>query len=72
MSTERDGQTYNLPTVWDGQELDPQAAKPLISALGSQGWNRFPAYPDKNTAEARYQQMHRYMDQDVANTYGRK
>ena len=36
------------------------------------GWNRFPAYPDDTTAEARYQQMHRYMDQDVANTYGRR
>jgi hypothetical protein len=69
MSTERDGQTYNLPTVWNGQELDPQVAKDLV---GQTGWNRFPAYPDENTAEARYQAMHRYMDADVANTYRRK
>ena len=71
-SGERDGQVYNFPTVWNGQELDPQAAKPLISSFGSQGWNRLPAYPDDDTAEARYKQMHAYMDQDVANTYGRK
>ncbi len=68
-SAERDGQTYNLPTVWNGQELEPRAA---YGPVGQVGWNRFPAYPDDTTAEARYAQMHRYMDEDVANTYGRK
>ena len=68
-SAEHDGQTYNLPTVWNGQELDPRAA---FAPVAQTGWNRFPAYPDDDTAEARYKQMHTYMDQDVANTYGRK
>lgn len=69
MSTDQDGQTFNLPTVWNGQELDPQGA---LAQVGRTGWSHFPAYPDEAAAEARYAQMHRFMDADVASAYGRK
>jgi hypothetical protein len=55
---------YNIPSVYNGKIVEPQQA---IANAERQGWHTFPAYPDSATAEARYQQMHEFMDQDVGN-----
>jgi hypothetical protein len=55
---------YNIPTVYNGKILHPDEA---IRNADQQGWETFPSYPDQATADARYQQMHGYMDQDVGN-----
>lgn len=57
-------QTYNIPSVYNGRILPPEEA---IRNAEQQGWHTFPSYPDPQTAEARYGQMHGFMDQDVGN-----
>lgn len=58
-----DGRTYNLPTVYDGSLLQPDAA---MGRAQQQGLGSFPSYPTPDAAEARYGQMHGYMDKDTA------
>lgn len=58
------GQTYNIPSVYNGKILQPNQA---IQNAAQQGWHTFPAYPTQEAAEARYEQMHSFMDQDVGN-----
>lgn len=63
VSPEVEGKVYNLPTVTNGKVLpDEDAAVENASKIGI---NHFPSYPDRDTAESRYQQMHQYMDRDV-------
>jgi hypothetical protein len=57
-----DGQHYNIPSVYNGAILPPEQA---IRNAEQQGWHNFPGYPNPETAESRYGQMHGYMDQDV-------
>ena len=57
-----DGRYYNIPSVYQGQILTPERA---VKAAEQQGWHQFPSYSTPEDAEARYQQMHEYMDQDV-------
>ena len=57
------GKTYNVPTVYNGQILPVNSA--WDRAIAS-GMNQFPSYPNADTAEARYNQMHNYMDRDTA------
>lgn len=61
-SVEVGGKTYNIPTVYDGKILPPKEALAKAKAYGIE---KFPSYPDEATAEARYQQMHAYMDKDT-------
>jgi len=56
------GLTYNLPTVWDGKIVPAQEA---IQRAAEVGWNRWPAYATSDEADARYEQMHRFMARDV-------
>ena len=58
-----DGRAYNIPSVYDGQILHPEQA---IQRAAQQGWNFFPSYKTPEEAEARYQAMHPYFDQDVS------
>ena len=58
------GLQYNIPSVYNGRILPPDQA---IRNAQQQGWHNFPSYPDPAIAEARYGQMHGYMDQDVKN-----
>jgi hypothetical protein len=58
------GLQYNIPTVYNGQILHPDQA---IQAAAQQGWHHFPSYPTPEAADARYDQMHSFMDQDVGN-----
>ncbi len=63
MSTQGpDGRTYNLPTVYNGQILPPDAA---YQQAQQQGLQNFPSYGSGDEAEARYQQMHGFMDKDT-------
>ena len=62
-SVEHDGKTYNIPTVWDGKILSIDDA---VKRAQSEGWDKFPAYKSEGEAEARYQKMHDFMEQDTA------
>ena len=57
-------QIYNIPSVYNGKIVEPEKA---MKYAEQQGWHTFPSYPDEKTAEARYQQMHQYFNQDVMN-----
>jgi hypothetical protein len=52
---------YNIPTIWNGKALDIAAAKKMAAA---KGWNHWPAYADDKVADARYMQMHQFMEKD--------
>jgi hypothetical protein len=56
-----DGRQYNVPTVYDGQILPPDAA----AARGVGGPVAFPSYPTPEAADARYMQMHDQMEKDA-------
>lgn len=60
---ESDGKFYNIPLVWEGRRLTPQAAFARAKAQGLHSW---PSYPDEKSADARYAQMHSLFDADVA------
>jgi tail lysozyme len=62
-SFEQDGKAYNVPTVYDGKILSPQEA---IDRAMKEGLDKFPSYKSEDEAEARYQQMHDYMEKDTA------
>jgi hypothetical protein len=62
LSFERDGKTYNIPTVWDGKILKPDDA---IKRAEKEGLDKFPSYGSEAEAEKRYQQMHDFMERDT-------
>lgn len=62
-TVEFDGKHYSIPTVWDGKKLDIDAA---IDRAKKVGLDKFPSYNSADDAEARYQQMHGYMEKDTA------
>lgn len=56
------GGYYNIPTVWEGKVLSvPEARERAFQ----QGWANFPKYASPEEADARYQQMHYYMNLDT-------
>lgn len=57
-----DGRYYNVPSVWDGKTLDEDGA---ITQAGKVGWDKWPSYASPKEADARYEQMHTYFDQDL-------
>jgi hypothetical protein len=59
-----DGLFYNIPLVWDGKTLSPDDA---AKRAGAQGWQNWPAYATADAADARYAQMHNFMEKDTAN-----
>lgn len=60
---EEDGRTYNIPTIWDGAEHDPNIAWARAKKIGLAN---FPSYNSDQAAESRYQQMHDAMAKDVS------
>jgi len=68
-TAEHDGKFYTIPTVFDGKILwDKNAADPAAAAIAKVekiGWEKFPSYKSEAEAEARYQQMHSFMDKDT-------
>jgi hypothetical protein len=59
---EINGKVYNIPTVWGGKILPPDQALQMAKQYGLE---KFPSYSSEQEAEARYQQMHDYMDKDT-------
>ncbi len=55
------GKIYNVPRVYDGQIISPDAA---YDRATQQGMNTFPSYQSTFEAENRYQQMHNFMEMD--------
>lgn len=73
---EHDGSFYNIPTVWNGAIEAKPWTNPegktfdvpndtALSNVGKVGWDKFPSYPDPETADNRYSQMHDYMEKDT-------
>jgi hypothetical protein len=60
---ELDGKNYVIPTVWGGRILPPDQALQMAKQYGI---DKFPSYASDQEAEARYQQMHQFMEQDTA------
>jgi hypothetical protein len=78
---EHNGKFYSIPTVWGGKietekYTDPKTGKvfdvPNQTALANvarMGWENFPAYDTPDAADARYSQLHKFIDQDTANYF---
>jgi len=75
---EHEGKFYNIPTVWNGKiETEPWTRPsdnktfdvPNQTALGNveaTGWDKFPSYSTAKEADERYDEMHKYMEEDTA------
>lgn len=59
---EADGRSFNVPTVWGGKRLKGDDLRKKIREVGL---NSFPSYATEKEAEERYQEMHRFMEQDT-------
>ena len=74
---EHNGKFYNIPTVWNGKietqtythpytgqqmEVPNQTA---IDNVSKEGWDKFPSYNTPEEADARYDQMHVFMEKDT-------
>jgi soluble lytic murein transglycosylase-like protein len=62
-TVEHKGKVYSIPTVWDGKILNIDDA---LKRVEKEGWDKFPSYKTEEEAEARYQQMHKFMEADTA------
>ena len=62
MTMEHNGRTYVVPTIYNGQALRPDDAARMAA---QQGMDTFPSYPTQKQADARYEQMHGYMERDT-------
>lgn len=71
-----DGRWYNIPTVWNGKKEVEPYVKPsgetmdvpnakAMQNVERTGWDKFPAYNSPDEADARYEQMHKFMEQDT-------
>jgi hypothetical protein len=56
------GRQYNIPTIWDAQELTIDEAR---QRAAQRGWQHWPSYSNPETAEYRYGLLHPYMDRDA-------
>lgn len=72
-----DGRFYNVPTVWDGKrEVQPFTKQDgstmdipngtALNNVAKAGWGSFPSYSTPDQADARYDQMHGFMERDTA------
>jgi hypothetical protein len=64
------GRAYNIPSVWNGQELnydDPRGRAQIeANVRGAGGMKAFPSYATPEQADLRYlEQMHPTMDKDT-------
>jgi peptidoglycan hydrolase-like protein with peptidoglycan-binding domain len=62
ITVERDGKSYNIPTVWGGKVVSNDEA---IKRAGDQGWDSWPSYPSEQAAQQRYDAMHGAMEMDT-------
>ena len=61
LTTSINGRVYVLPTVWDNQILELDAA---IARAQKEGLHNFPSYDTVEQAESRYNAIHGYMERD--------
>jgi len=57
-----DDRTYVLPTIYDAQPVEPDEA--LRRAMAA-GIDKFPSYATLEEANARYNRMHDFMENDI-------
>jgi hypothetical protein len=80
---EHNGKFYNIPTVWNGKrEVEPYTKpdgtvmdvpnKTALANVEKIGWDKFPSYATADEAEARYEKMHKFLDKDTAEYFGKK
>jgi len=73
---EHDGKFYSIPTVWGGKietekfttasgKVMDVPNKTAIANVAKEGWDKFPSYASADEADARYEAMHKYMEQDT-------
>ncbi len=63
------GQFYNIPTVWNGQQLTvPEATARAVDV----GWRNWPSYASPELADLRYETMHGMMGRDVGQYLGNR
>jgi hypothetical protein len=56
------GKWYSIPSVWDGKPHTEDQAYDHAAAIG---WDKFPSYATEQEGQARYDQMHAYMERDI-------
>jgi hypothetical protein len=56
------GKTYVIPTVWNGQILEPNAALEQARHIGL---DQFPSYASEQEAQKRYDKMHQFFEHDL-------
>lgn len=54
--------TYMLPSVWDNKIINDN--KEIVRRAREIGMDKWPSYDSVKAAEARYNDMHRYMELD--------
>jgi len=74
---EHEGKYYNIPTVWNGKieaeswtkpetgEVFDVPNKTALANVEATGWDKFPSYASGKEADTRYDEMHKYMEQDT-------
>lgn len=74
---EHDGRFYSIPTVWNGRIETENFTRPsdgkkfqvpnstALANVERVGWKNFPSYATPEEADARYNQLHGYMEQDT-------
>lgn len=60
---------YNIPRVYDGKILSRDEAIAKAQGLGLEN---FPSYKDQATAEARYKELHSFMEKDAKQLFRRE
>lgn len=80
---EHNGKYYNIPTVWNGaRETQPYTRQDgstldvpnqtALNNVSNAGWNTFPSYATPDQADARYGQMHDYLEKDTSDYFRNK
>jgi hypothetical protein len=76
---EHEGKFYNIPTVWNGKIETESWTHPTtgrvmdvpnetaLKNVDRVGWDKFPSYATPDEADARYEDMHKFMEQDTGN-----
>lgn len=75
---EHSGKFYNIPTVWNGKietekytdangKVWDVPNNTALSNVEKMGWDKFPSYGTPEEADKRYDDMHKYLEQDTRN-----
>jgi hypothetical protein len=74
---EHNDKFYNIPTVWNGKRETEPWTRPsdgktfdvpndtAMQNVAKEGWEKFPSYKTPDEADARYDQMHGFMERDT-------